>query len=705
MQFTRLRMNHFGKFHNYELELKPGINLIYGENEAGKTTLHTFIKGMLFGIERARGRGAASKDDIYTKYLPWDYPGAYRGQMDILLQGREYRLLRSFHGNDKSFSVMDLETGRELKLEEGLISELIPGLTEATYRNTVSIGQLGSRTDAELAFQVRNYITNLSVTGSKEVDIRKVAAFLSEQRKALEAADPAEELKRLASEIEEGTLREDRLNELMGRLRQLVSEESELTGRIERASDGLNQELLQRIEQLPAILEKYETYREFARQGHLLEEQIEKLQESNSSLEKDIGKLHSVQKELKEAKDLCASLPQQEDRLQQLKKEKKEAAKRRARRNILFGIVPAYGIGILAALLLPASARLPVLAVSIIAGSLLFLLLSSQNRAYLKEYEERIKEQELLYRRTDGRWRELAERLRISSPQELGVRQEELMKAAYTLEHGRLRLEELAQSRSELEDKEDLLLDQIMTYMQYFLSEDELNDSAIERLKEAVRAKKEEALGKQEEMKRQLIDCRLKIEKLRWEIAALEGNEEQLLLNKERFSELEQKQRELAVELEAVKLARSTIEDLSSDIHDSFGRQLNMAVSEMIKEVTDHKYSDLKVDEKLEVKVCHEGEYVPLDRLSAGTMDQVYLSLRLAAADLLLGKEELPLLLDDSFAFYDENRMKAAIRRLAGREQLLIFTCHRRERSVLEELGLPYHYVELSQGLPDSDSR
>ena len=71
---TRLKLDYFGKFSGKELELKPGINLIYGENEAGKSTLHAFIKGILFGIERLRGRGRGQGRYLH-RYLPWEYPG------------------------------------------------------------------------------------------------------------------------------------------------------------------------------------------------------------------------------------------------------------------------------------------------------------------------------------------------------------------------------------------------------------------------------------------------------------------------------------------------------------------------------------------------------------------------------------------------------------------------------------------------------
>lgn len=695
MLFTKLKINNFGKFHNYELELKQGINLIYGENEAGKTTIHTFMKGMLFGIERARGRGAASKDDTYTKYLPWDYPGAYHGQMDIAVHGREYRLIRSFHANDKSFILLDLETGREIKRKEGLISELIPGLTEAAYRNTVSIGQLGAPTDAELASQVRNYITNLSVAGSKEVDVTKAVASLNEQKKALETAGHATELAKLLAEIEEGTLREEKLEELTQRLKQLLTEELALKNRMEAVAAELSREMLERMEQLPAILEKYEAYKELNHQEQLLERQIEEVNRKNILLKQEAVNTNALREELIEAGNLSACLSEYETSLKELKEEKKEVARRRTFRNLMVSLVPAYTIAVLAALLLQSSARIVVFAGAVIAGSVLCLFLNSRNHRYLKDCEERIRELEVRLRSADARWKELTGKYKVSTLQELTVRQEELRKASFALEHGEHELEELSRRRTECQDRGDLLQDQIMSYMQYFISEDELNELAVQRLKEIIRYKRQEVSDKQEEYAKQLSACRLMIEKLRWEISALEGNEAQLLHNKEQYSRLEQKQRENNLELEAIRLALSTIQELSVSIHDSFGRQLNHAVSENMKEITEQRYTDLKLDEKLEVKVCWNGVYIPLDRISAGTMDQVYLSLRLAAADLLLGRDNLPLVLDDSFAFYDENRMKSAIRRIADREQCLIFTCHKRELKVLEELKLPYHYVEL----------
>ena len=109
MMIETLNLTHFGPFHNQQLELQPGINIIYGENEAGKTTLHQFIQAMLFGVERLRGK-AARKDD-YSRFQPWEQGKNYEGSMVIVHNGEKYRLLRNFYKEDEFFKVEQLGTG------------------------------------------------------------------------------------------------------------------------------------------------------------------------------------------------------------------------------------------------------------------------------------------------------------------------------------------------------------------------------------------------------------------------------------------------------------------------------------------------------------------------------------------------------------------------------------------------------------------
>ena len=58
MKFLELHLKGFGKFHDRTISFTDGINVIYGKNEAGKSTMHTFIRGMLFGIQPQRGRAS-----------------------------------------------------------------------------------------------------------------------------------------------------------------------------------------------------------------------------------------------------------------------------------------------------------------------------------------------------------------------------------------------------------------------------------------------------------------------------------------------------------------------------------------------------------------------------------------------------------------------------------------------------------------------
>ncbi|MDF2537521.1 MAG: hypothetical protein K0S76_542 [Herbinix sp.] len=698
MLFTKLKLNYFGRFHNREIDLKPGINIIYGENEAGKSTLHTFIKGMLFGIERLRGRGSASKEDIYTRYLPWDYPGAFGGSMDILLDDKQYRIQRSFHTNDKSFIILDLSTGRELKLKEGLLSEMIPGLTESAFRNTVSIEQLKAETDAELAAQVRNYITNLSIAKSKEVNVVKALTILNEKKKVLEASLNTPELKALQSEIEEGMAKEEKIDSLTLQLRDLMTEEQELKKQREAVLAPPDSEEVKRREELPAILEKYRSYLELLRHSEQLERQCIEFKEKMSSWEVEKLLSATLRKEIKEAEALNLSIRDYEIKQKERLKEQEVIRQADKKRNTLISMLPTGGISILSIILArPITLGFVFAAVALLIGGATYVFLERTGRVKQRRVEEEINSLMQKHSAAIDQLHNILSKNQSRSMEELRIRQEEFLKHSIALELNKKQLADLELRKEELEDNKDLLYDTIMKYTRSYLLTDELTVNSIQRLQEIIQQTKLEEVRKHSEINGLYENCRLRIEKLRWELSTMEGNELLLLKNKERYEELQQRQKESAVELEAVRLALNTIQSLSVDIHDSFGRQLNEAVSAMIGEVTGQKYTDIKVDEKLNVKVGWKGNYVLLDKLSAGTIDQVYFALRLAVADLLLGRDEIPLIFDDSFALYDDIRIKAALNKIKDRKQILMFSCHRRERLLLEDMGIPYHFVDLTQ--------
>ena len=107
-------------------------------------------------------------------------------------------------------------------------------------------------------------------------------------------------------------------------------------------------------------------------------------------------------------------------------------------------------------------------------------------------------------------------------------------------------------------------------------------------------------------------------------------------------------------EILAIEMAQETMTELSSSILDSFGLYLNKEASRLVSGITGGIYDSMSIDENLNVFLNTKSRLVPLESISSGAMDQVYLALRLAAARLLQGDgEPFPLIFDDSFSALD----------------------------------------------------
>ena len=140
-------MQHFGKFHDRHIRLDRGMNIIYGDNEAGKSTMTSFIEAMFFGTERARGK--AARKDMYSRYQPWEGGRNYEGRMTVEDNGETFRLSRNFYKEDPSFSVEHMQSGKKVSLADERIDDLFDGLTRPNFKNTLCIGQLSGRPDSQ----------------------------------------------------------------------------------------------------------------------------------------------------------------------------------------------------------------------------------------------------------------------------------------------------------------------------------------------------------------------------------------------------------------------------------------------------------------------------------------------------------------------------------------------------------------------------
>ena len=185
--------------------------------------------------------------------------------------------------------------------------------------------------------------------------------------------------------------------------------------------------------------------------------------------------------------------------------------------------------------------------------------------------------------------------------------------------------------------------------------------------------------------------------------AELLAVEKEILDKKEKKRQLEEelkvandKIEELDKENHIINLAINTINQVSAEIHGDLGFLINDNISDIVSKITDGKYQDVKMDEKLHIMVKDSDSYLGIEYLSAGTIEQIYLAVRLSVARLLC-KDRMPLIIDDIFTAYDESRLVNTLDCLKtiDTEQIILMTSNPHIGDMLDELDMDYNYVEL----------
>lgn len=624
MRFLDLYIKGFGKFHDTFVSFEDGLNLVYGKNEAGKSTIHTFIRGMLFGIERQRGR--AAKNDLYSKYEPWENSSTYEGQLRLESGGTIYRFERSFQKNKKEFIIVNETTGREAEPTKALLDEILCGLSETAYNNTISIGQLKSATEGGMISELKNYIANMNTSGNMALNITKATAYLKNQKRQFENQLTPEAAKTYTSLLGEikNLEREISSPEYENQLRSYAKERTDLKSAIEKKQEE-REELLCRIEK---------------------------------------GRQALAEFEFTDAQSVSAYLNHAEDIYRQYL-EAGQAASKKSRRGLsvffgLLGLLLLLGAGYFFCWgLMPGNSFLPWMpetidpllsgaaaagasAVSFFAGAL-FRLKLRQEKKTAALCASNLSE---IFRRHLGD----------------GTISEKTMDAL----------------RNRMDDFIDLC-------------------SMIVRSEETVRRQMDDV----EQLQGRQNQCSEIIEqqqRVQWE---LEKKLEHLAELKDQASALRQiiaENDRIREEIAAIELAQETMKELSMSIRDSFGLYLNKTASELISGITGGLYTSMSIDENLGAFLNTRRKLIPLEQVSSGTADQIYLALRLAAARFIQnGTDSMPLIFDDSFVLYDDDRLRQALRWLseAYKGQIIIFTCHRRELDILKEEEIKHHVVTI----------
>lgn len=620
MKILDIYINGFGKFHGRNLTFHDGINIVYGKNEAGKSTIHTFIRSMLFGIERQRGR--ASRNDLYSRFEPWENSGTYEGQIRVEHKEHIFRIERTFQKNKKEFKVVDETAGKEIEPTKAFLDDLLCGLSETSYINTISIGQLKSATDEGMVTELKNYIANLNTTGNLALNITKAAACLKSQRKELESQmvpEAARTYTSLLSEIrniEKEISAPEYENQIQTYQKLRVDMKTDLE---ERQAE--KEELIKKVARGRQVLtsNQFTDHDSINSYSQKAQEHYDDYMEAQAACNRKPTKFASAISLILATLLLCST-------------------------GVIYYMGESnyfsayYGVDLILLLSVFVSGAL----IFYLIGLLLFLRI----RHHMKDMEMSGKVLEEILSRHLG--------------------------------------------------DTDITPESIQAFKNRMAEFTRLC-SAVSKSEAAINQKAAQI----EELNKKLEGCGVTIEtqqKSQWELEKKLDHLSGCKTQAEGLKHIIAENDRIREEISAVDLALETMTSLSSSIRDSFGLYLNKAASDLIAGITGGIYTSMSVDENLNIFLNTKTKLVPLEQVSSGTMDQVYLALRLAAAMLIqTGDERMPFIFDDSFVLYDDDRLKTGLKWLAGTytNQIIIFTCHQREAQMMTANLMPYHLIEI----------
>jgi hypothetical protein len=664
MILEKLYIDGFGKFSDYSLNFSPSIQILYGENEAGKSTIHAFIQAMLYGIPKG-----ASKKEIFFQYRPFSKALGFGGSLTFSHQGKSYCVQRDFlQGGEAHITI--LPQGEKLFEGESFLQSVLSPFSLESFKNTVSIRQLKSSTEREMVYELQAMLSNFQESGNVELNPQAALDYLEQEEARLREKIIPDATKRYSGLL--GEVKNTRRS-----LSLLEAEEAQSSE--EKSIKGLVPK-----EAMIEATNREETDGEesFEKNGSVAKNCI--LKEESLELQQKVAEIEETREEWNRLSSLLEKeglnnkeelLLEQEKMLQYLSHEQEE--KELGKSSIfLYPLFCFFALcfavlttlSFLYAYTSVALPRFPFFSMGFSAylypffcAFLLFLLLALSQRRIFTQQQRWVKQEKREFEEILAK-RNISTFLQFQNSSKEELREEgSSYTQAKVLQYYNTLLEKWGE-KEELEKSLALLEESYQKEKNLWLE-----TSYKEKQKE-----------QREELLRQYGILQNKADLIR---PSLEENEK-----------LQEKR-------EAISEAKERIRQIAGEIRKSFAFHLNEDCGKALSEITGGRYDSLWIDEQLHIYVNAKEGFFPLEQASTGTIDQLYLALRLSMA-LLLQRENrdlLPLLFDDSFAMYDEKRLAASIGYLkkAYPAQILLFTCHHREEKILKELGIPFEQAEL----------
>ncbi|MBO5348765.1 MAG: AAA family ATPase [Clostridia bacterium] len=643
MKIDELKINSYGKLKDKELKLENGINVVFGENEKGKSTLLNFIVNMFYGTSRNK-KGKEMSD--YDRYKPWDTEDFSGKMMYTLDNGEKYEVFREFSKKNpkiydknmedisKNYSI-DKNTGSQFFLEQTKVDEQTFISSVVSFQNEVEI-------DNQTQNILLQKIANTSSTGDDNISYKKAIDKLN---------------KKQLDEI--GTTRSQ------GKPINIVINE------------------MQNLNNVNESLKKYENYKyEIEERKYRLQDEISKLNTKYEFIQKvnTINQEEKIEKEklkynenkIDELEQKIQQLLEKKEIVEEDKKEVKNYEKKSSKispyllvscvllvAGIIIGVITKNYI--LAAI--PVAIAIIVFVLALLKNNKTKKLNLIEEQQYLKIINENkdiekniyeINAQIQLLEKSQKEQINDAEKIKNEIIKDINAKKENL-KMQYC-------------DKIEITEINKLLISNNLTF-ELNKIQNMLNEKNIELHR--LNLDKQNILPKLEE---------------------LAENEEKLAFYNEQFEELKKKNN-------AINLAKEIIENAYQKMKSNVTPKFTKNLSENIAYITNKKYNKVAISEDEGILIeLPSGEYKNANRLSIGTIQQLYLSFRLSMIEDI-SEENMPIILDEIFAYYDDNRLKETLKnikeRYSNNHQIILFTCTNREEKALKELGYEYSKIEL----------
>ena len=712
MDIKNIKINAYGNLENKEINLDKKINIIHGANESGKSTMLSYIVNSFYGISKTKD-GKDISD--YDKYKPWnnnEFSGRISYELD---NGEQYEVFRDFNKkNPKIYNknLEDITDKFEIDKKEGSKFFLEQtGIDKQMYTSTVVSMQDEVRLDDKNQNMLIQKIANLAGTGEDNVSYKKALTKLQNKIRDEIGTNKTSQkpINILNNQIEE-------INKKIEEIKPNINKKYEIDNQKDLINENLKnleikKEILEEINKknqnkLDYLKEK--NIKEISKkdnEGHIekLKKEANTVKEEQMKVEKTVNNLN---KKIEEKKVEQSRIEQELNKENEQTENIENSKNIKSSKNTIYIIflIVFIALGILGVALFKNYLVTIVFGILALIDIILLITKKIKVNRIIKEENK------------------LSETKKKEHIRDLEEEKEYILKEIDKISK---ELKEEEANQKEIASKNSMLQGQIILLEKTNTSlENELN-SIKEKLEKLQSNNEEELLaqynGKMDrekllqiinstDIEPQLknVETQINNEKIKLKGLEIEENtvipqidamvelEETLQAKKEEYNNLKNQEDIINITIENLEQA---YEEMKTTITPKFTENL----SKNIEEISNGKYSKVTInDESGMVVENNRGEYINANNLSTGTIDQLYLSLRLSMIEDL-SKESLPIILDETFAYFDNTRLENAIKYLIKltqgenikNHQVIIFTCTNREKEILEKLDFKYNLVEI----------